>query len=339
MNAMLDDRDLLRIDCYERLLVDTAAAYPFRTFDVLGADDLASASFCIVRHDVDMAPERAVALARIEHRLGVRATYMVLMTGAFYNPFESTVRDQLREIANLGHVIGLHFDAAWHDIQHENGLQAGLARERDALAGMLGLDTIEVFSFHNTTPFTMSCRQSQYSGMWNAYAAALQENVDYVSDSNGYWRFRSWATVLGERPERLQVLTHPEWWTQGDAAPAEKAAGFIVTRAQRVWSDYCHLLTSNQRSNRSAIAPALAALGGRHVAEYDQILLNWLSGNRPAALVLLRNLLARMPGAAPLVQRLERALAAPGDRADPPEEQLLFLDACERLGSADGRGG
>lgn len=335
MSAASEEDDPLGIDRYEQLLAKTANAYPVRTFDVLGADDLATANYCIIRHDVDMAPERAVAMAHIEKRLGVRATYMVLMTGSFYNPFEAEVREQLHEIAALGHVIGLHFDAAWHGIQHEDGLESALLRERDALAGMLGLDEIDVFSFHNTTPFTMGCRQRRYAGMWNAYAADLQENVSYVSDSNGYWRFRSWATALNEKPERLQVLTHPEWWTQEQGAPAEKVARLTVARAQRAWSDYCHLLTSNQRTNRSAIAPALAALGGRHVAAYDQILLNWLSSDRAAALLALRNGLASAPDAGTLVRRLEHALTSPEGELDPEQQQSLFLEACERLSTAD----
>ena len=34
---------------------------------------------------------------------------------------------------------------------------------------------IEVFSFHNTTPFTMSCQNYKYGGLINTYSSYFQE--------------------------------------------------------------------------------------------------------------------------------------------------------------------
>ena len=43
---------------------------------------------------------------------------------------------------------------------------------------------------------------------------------DYVSDSNGYWRFRRLDAVLADADvERLHVLTHPEWWPPEPMSP------------------------------------------------------------------------------------------------------------------------
>jgi hypothetical protein len=48
----------------------------------------------------------------------------------------------------------------------------------------------------------------------------FRQEVGYCSDSNGYWRVRRLEDVLREaKDERLQVLTHAEWWPEaGDVA-------------------------------------------------------------------------------------------------------------------------
>ncbi len=92
---------------YRELLIKTASEYPFVGFEVLDEPSMPD-RFAIIRHDVDVSPSCALSLAQIEADLGIRATYTILLTGEFYNPFESRTRSTLNEIALLGHDIGLH---------------------------------------------------------------------------------------------------------------------------------------------------------------------------------------------------------------------------------------
>src|SRR4051794_14022454 len=64
------------------------------------------------RHDVDASVHRALVLARIEAELGVRSTYFFALRSEFYNLLESGVTRRAREILELGHWLGLHFDPA-----------------------------------------------------------------------------------------------------------------------------------------------------------------------------------------------------------------------------------
>ena len=66
----------------------------------------------ILRHDLDYDISRAVSIAKIEHREGVKSTYFVLTTTDFYNVFSMENNKLLEELINLGHEIGLHFDEA-----------------------------------------------------------------------------------------------------------------------------------------------------------------------------------------------------------------------------------
>jgi hypothetical protein len=70
-------------------------------------------------------------------------------------------------------------------------------------------------------------------GMLNVYSSYFQKNVPYVSDSNGYWRFKRLKEVLTSATEPcLQVLTHPEWWQEKLMSPKEKVWRCIDGRAE-----------------------------------------------------------------------------------------------------------
>lgn len=241
---------------YRRLVLETKQRYGFLGFDILGLPAL-PAKFAILRHDIDFSPSRALAVARIEAELGVFSSFTVLLTGEYYSPFEKDVQCALIEIDRLGHDVGLHFDAQWHSVSREGDLENALRNESSVLKRLLEKkDDISFFSFHNTTPFTMSCRNRSYVGLWNAYAGVLQDQVQYTSDSNGYWIHRTWDELLGQQHDRIQVLTHPEWWCKEDAEPGEKIAQSVFTRAVQGWGEYDQLLRRLGRKNVTGLDDA-----------------------------------------------------------------------------------
>ena len=265
---------------YRELVVKTAKEYMCVGFDILGGRELPE-RFAILRHDIDFSPQRALALARVEAEEGVKASYTVLMTGEYYNPFEKEVQRSLIEIERLGHSVGLHFDAAWHSISHEKDLEDALAFEAVTLTRLLEKkEDINFFSFHNTTPFSMGCKARSYAGLWNSYAGILQEKVQYTSDSNGYWIHRSWSELLAQAHNRIQVLTHPEWWCEHDAEPGEKIAKSIFDRGMQGWADYDQLLRRIHRLNVTGLDDLRLVGCGKDV-EYLRYI--WLAGMKELA--------------------------------------------------------
>jgi len=286
--------DFLNESTYRELLKLTKAKYTIKGFEVLDCNVIPT-SFAIIRHDVDMSPERALALAKIEAEEGIRATYTILLTGEFYSPFEKQVRNQISQIAELGHDIGLHFDAAWHGIETEIQLEDKIQWETEILTKLLSSDQnhlVRMFSFHNTTPFTMGCRERSYGGLRNAYAGVLQDQVQYTSDSNGYWIHRSWKTLLDENHERIQVLTHPEWWSTYDAYPGEKVTRTLMQRHLVTWANYCDLLQIGNRNNKLGLRNGQDVLRSLWGEKGENILLLWLNGNRNLAALQVWLLLA-----------------------------------------------
>jgi hypothetical protein len=58
----------------------------------------------ILRHDVDLKPQNSLATAKIEHKMGIKGSYYFRMVPESYNV------DIIKEIANLGHEIGYHYE-------------------------------------------------------------------------------------------------------------------------------------------------------------------------------------------------------------------------------------
>lgn len=199
------------------------------------------------RHDVDLSVHRAAALARIEHRLNVRATYFVHIHSNFYNPFEADVSRLLREIVEMQHLLGLHFDPAYYSGKAD--LEVRLEREKRVLEELFDVE-VEAFSIHNPTETEWDESRTVVASMINASSAEIASRYTYCSDSNGLWRYRSLVDVLQLASEtHIQVLTHPEWWVPEQLPPRARVTRCIEGRASRQHEWYDQLLADAGRPN------------------------------------------------------------------------------------------
>jgi hypothetical protein len=227
---------------YREILATALGHYAFEPFGTS-----ADGPHALWRHDVDYSPHRALALARLEAGLGARATYFITLHSELYNVLEPAVHARLREIAALGHWIGLHFDA---------GFSAdGTLDERAAWEGRLlsqALDVpIETVSLHNpSVSGTQDLDVEVLGGMVHAGARSVRDGYAYVSDSNGYWRFERLPEVIGAgKHVRLHVLTHPEMWQEQPMSPRERILRCIEGRGVSSEATYDALLADNGRVN------------------------------------------------------------------------------------------
>jgi hypothetical protein len=205
------------------------------------------------RHDIDFSPHRGRRMAQIEAEQGVRATYFVLLHSELYNALEREVVQIVREIAGLGHAIGLHFDAQFYDrpCDRAEELEPLLQMERGLLERTVGVP-IEAFSWHN--PFRgdwiESATGDSLAGMVNAYSRTIRDRFSYISDSHGVWRFRRLHDVLDAAADQhLHVLTHPEWWMPDAMPPRERITRAIDGRAARNEQFYDEALDAIGRPN------------------------------------------------------------------------------------------
>jgi hypothetical protein len=245
--TILHYRDLLRI---------ARDKWPFTTYQSVPF----GSRFLLWRHDCDYSLNRALALARVEHEEGVKATYCVNPHSEFYNLLERGQLDILHEIRALGHDVALHFDSMFYATHDEAELVNQLESEASLLEKALGIRPA-VFSFHNPSAFHLSCEEDSYAGMLNCYSRRFKKEVAYCSDSNGYWRFQRLHDVLIRADETsLQVLTHPGWWQDEPMTPREKVFRSVYGRAEATISFFYKAINEGGRENPSGVRCELAFL-------------------------------------------------------------------------------
>ena len=151
-----------------------------------------------LRHDVDLSLEAALELARVEHELGVRATYFLMTESAFYNLDSHVGRETLAQLRQWGHAVGLH---AVHP-------RAELDDRFD-----------NVIAWHNPDPGYMS---EPVAGAVNVMESPFFTQGLYRSDSNRHWREGCPHDDLAAGAfEWLQLLIHPEIWVYEGATMRE----------------------------------------------------------------------------------------------------------------------
>jgi hypothetical protein len=201
------------------------------------------------RHDVDISLNRALALAVLEHKHGISATYFIRLRGGGYNVLEDNQLLLVKRIMDYGHHVGLHFDHSSYVIGTEESLNEALEKDKSLLQQVIEAP-IDVFSFHDPTPTILTFDSLRYAGMLNTYAKPLRDSFRYVSDSNGYWRHDELQKVLSQ-PDRqnVQVLTHPEWWQDKPMAPFDRVKRCSEGRAKSFVQNYVTALEQSSRNN------------------------------------------------------------------------------------------
>ena len=200
-----------RFDMREyELLLEAAqeGGYAFREF---GGEAPAPADL-LLRHDVDLSLDAALAMARLEAEMGVRATYFLMTRSVFYNLASAEGERALAELRELGHAVAHHAVHPYIDLD----------------------DRFDpVLAWHNPDPEYM---REPVGAAVNVMDAPWFDPVHYRSDSNQHWRSGCphAALAAGELPW-LQLLTHPEIWVYPGATMRETMLAFLdADRAVRL---------------------------------------------------------------------------------------------------------
>jgi hypothetical protein len=211
------------------------AGYTFSSYETFSRGE----QFVLWRHDIDISVHRAAKLARIEREEGITATYFIWLHAYTYHFWERKITDLILQILGYGHKIGLHFDCEYYHNPNGDNIGDLIAEEARILAGVLQTK-IQAVSLHNPSRQMLQNHKSErIGGLINAYSNYFFSECKYISDSNGLWRGDPLLDILrrGQYP-RLQVLTHPVWWTEKAASPLQRVVQCIEGRARQNQSDY-----------------------------------------------------------------------------------------------------
>lgn len=167
--------------------------------------------FIILRHDVDAQMVKALKMARINHDLGIPATFFVRIHGA-YNPFRDPSYAAVLKIAELGHEIGLHYEPMFY-AKHHLPVDEIILFEIELLNRMFN---IKIKSIAPHMPSLSSQKLDRLKEEFNdPYLPKFFTKIKYISDSNKRWREGCMCQWI-EKSEQIQIAIHPHWWN-GDS--------------------------------------------------------------------------------------------------------------------------
>jgi hypothetical protein len=177
-----------------------------------GFDRTPVAGDLILRHDVDLSLDAAVAMAEVEAEEDAWSTWFLMTRSNFYNLDSAAGVAAIARLRDLGGRIAHH--AVWPDVDLD-------ARFEPAVA------------WHNPDPAYM---RREIEGAANVMGEAFFDPERYRSDSNQHWRHGCPHEQLAAGAfEWLQLLTHPEIWAYPGATMGESMRAFLdADRAVRL---------------------------------------------------------------------------------------------------------
>jgi len=166
----------------------------------------------LLRHDVDLSLDAALALAEVEAEEDAWSTWFLMTRSSFYNLASSEGVQALARLRQLGHRVGHH--AVYPDVDLDGRFDA-------------------VVAWHNPDPEFM---QAEIPGAVNVMRPPFFEPAHYRSDSNQSWRGGCPHDELeGGAFEWLQLLVHPEIWAFAGGTMRETMESFLdADRAARL---------------------------------------------------------------------------------------------------------
>jgi hypothetical protein len=194
-------------------------------------------NYAFIRHDVDVSLERALIMARIEKKLGVKATYMIMPNSTLYHLENDDSRKILHELSTLDHEIGLHFNLHYAYLKKEpklNEIESHVEYALEETENVTGFK-IKSVSYHRPLNEWMGCAREEGSlkmcGRIDAYSKELMKW--YMSDSKGRWKDGEPLPRL-KNPEGalLHLLIHPIWWGETHMKAEERLSEFFRTETQ-----------------------------------------------------------------------------------------------------------
>ena len=153
-----------------------------------------------LRHDVDLSLSYALELAKEEQKRDISATYYIMLHSNLYNALSPEGMEQIRQIHQLGHKIGLHVDS-----------RSFLPNDFDTLSLIAGTNEMITDWRKHLVNITPELDEPE----------PRPEGYKYISDSARNWREGCFCQHIGKF-DKMEILTHPEWWIVSPFAIANK---------------------------------------------------------------------------------------------------------------------
>jgi hypothetical protein len=181
----------------------------------------------LLRHDIDFDLQLAREMAAIEHQIGVKSTYFLMLKSASYNLLETENTRLVDQIRADGHQISLHFDPTIYA-----DFQVGLRQELDIFERHFGLSP-DCISIHRPTDFFLQY-DSPINQIRHTYQSIYCKLIEYCSDSQGLFKHGHPLNSQAYADKRsIHLLVHPIWWVTTEVNSIDILNKFLDLRIQR----------------------------------------------------------------------------------------------------------
>lgn len=202
-------RDFSQKAYIEYLKALKATGCVFLRFDAFFGLQIKPEKFCLIRHDVDRMPQRALEMARIEKEMGVVSTYYFRKKGHTFKP------DIIREIASLGHEIGYHYE----NLSDTNGnFEKALIDFKLNLAEFRKIIDVKTCAMHGQPlkPYdnrdlwrndrNMHILQTELGMLGEVYLNIDYSDIAYINDTG-----RNWTSGQSNRRDKVNSLVEADF--------------------------------------------------------------------------------------------------------------------------------
>jgi hypothetical protein len=155
----------------------------------------------LIRHDIDFDLQKALIIAILENKIGVKSTFFIMVTCEHYNVISPKNKEIINQIKSLGHEIGIHFDPSIYDDYKKEFMN-----EVNILENIIR-DKVSSVSLHNPSahgiyPF--------FENFNNSYFEPFYKEEFYISDSCFDFRGKDIFSLIEKINENsIQILIHP----------------------------------------------------------------------------------------------------------------------------------
>lgn len=194
--------------------------------------------FVILRHDVDLKPANSLAVAQDEKDLGAKAVYY------FRAVPESWDENIIREISNMGHEVGYHYESLTTCNGDVHRAYSDFNKNLEALRRLVPVSTIcmhgsprspydskDIWKTYDykelsilgepylSTDFSKMLYLTDTGRQWDGYKVSVRDKIEKFQDewdAKG-WVFHSTDDIIkaleeDKLPNQLMITTHPQRW-------------------------------------------------------------------------------------------------------------------------------
>lgn len=199
--------------------------------DVIPFRDYNNTNSIILRHDIDFDVDMACKVAKVEIDAGVRSTFFFMTTCDTYNILSIPNRKKIKEIAELGFEIGLHFDPTVYDENDVDALERYVKEEAGLIENIIG-EEVKTVSLHNPS---VHGQYPIFKQFINAYDLNFFNDSKYLSDSRFLFSGKDpYEFVKQVKDSVVQVLLHPMHYHDKEKTYPEIFADYILCKIDKI---------------------------------------------------------------------------------------------------------